>query len=89
MRAAPLHYARFRAHTTGPLSNGNYVTSVTQPASTWRGLPVTRWRRDATRDAYGQFIYLRDVRAGTVWSAALPTDPSRAGRASVIFPLNV
>jgi cyclic beta-1,2-glucan synthetase len=32
-------------------------------------LPVTRWRRDATRDADGQFIYLRDVRSGAVWSA--------------------
>ena len=55
------------------LSNGNYVTSVTNAgggASTWRGLPVTRWRRDATRDADGQFIYLRDVRSGAVWSAA-------------------
>src|ERR1051326_2372665 len=36
----------------------------------WRGLAVTRWRRDATRDADGQFIYLRDVRSGAVWSAA-------------------
>ena len=63
-------------HTTFPhtqfLSNGNYVTSVTHAgggASVWRGLPVTRWRRDATRDADGQFIYLRDVRSGVVWSA--------------------
>ncbi len=68
---------RFRSpHTTFPhtqfLSNGNYVTSVTNAgggASVWRGLPVTRWRRDATRDADGQFIYLRDVRSGAVWSA--------------------
>jgi cyclic beta-1,2-glucan synthetase len=54
------------------LSNGNYVTFVTNAGaggSTWRGLPVTRWRRDATRDADGQFIYLRDVRSGAVWSA--------------------
>ena len=68
---------RFRSpHTRVPhtqfLSNGNYVTSVTNAgggASVWRGLPVTRWRRDATRDADGQFIYLRDVRSGDVWSA--------------------
>jgi cyclic beta-1,2-glucan synthetase len=68
---------RFRsAHTTFPhtqfLSNGNYVTSVTNAgggASVWRGLPVTRWHRDATRDADGQFVYLRDVRSGDVWSA--------------------
>jgi len=69
---------RYRsAHTRFPhtqfLSNGNYVTSVTNAgggASVWRGLPVTRWRRDATRDADGQFVYLRDVRNGAVWSAA-------------------
>jgi cyclic beta-1,2-glucan synthetase len=69
---------RYRsAHTesthTQFLSNGNYVTSVTNAgggSSVWHGLPVTRWRRDATRDADGQFIYLRDVRGGAVWSAA-------------------
>jgi cyclic beta-1,2-glucan synthetase len=85
--AAPLAsipVRRYRsAHTGFPhtqfLSNGNYVTSVTNAgggASVWRGLPVTRWRRDATRDAHGQFIYLRDVRSGVVWSAAY--QPSRA-----------
>ncbi|MCX6552175.1 MAG: DUF3131 domain-containing protein [Acidobacteria bacterium] len=64
------------AHTLYPhtqfLSNGNYVTSVTNAgggASLWRGLAVTRWHRDATRDADGQFIYFRDVRGGAVWSA--------------------
>jgi cyclic beta-1,2-glucan synthetase len=60
------------------LSNGRYVTSVTNAgggSSVWRGLPVTRWRRDATRDADGQFIYLRDVRSGLVWSATY--QPSR------------
>ncbi|MDH4066539.1 MAG: carbohydrate-binding protein, partial [Acidobacteriota bacterium] len=54
------------------LSNGHYVTSLTNAgggASYWHGMPVTRWRRDATRDADGQFIYLRDVRTGVVWSA--------------------
>ena len=59
--------------TTQFLSNGHYVTSVTNAGgggSAWRGLPVTRWRRDSTRDADGQFIYLRDVRSGDVWSAA-------------------
>ncbi len=70
------------AHTVFPhtqfLSNGHYVVSVTNAgggSSVWRGLPVTRWRRDATRDADGQFIYLRDVRSGKVWSAAF--QPSR------------
>ena len=73
---------RYRSpHTSFPhaqfLSNGHYVTSVTNAgggASVWRGRAVTRWRRDATRDADGQFIYLRDVRSGEVWSADVPAD---------------
>jgi len=59
-----------RAHL---LSNGNYTAIVTNAgcgASFWRGLAVTRWREDPTRDLGSQFIYLRDVRSGVVWSAA-------------------
>ena len=54
------------------LSNGNYVTVVTNAgggASFCRGRAVTRYRDDATRDPGSQFIYLRDVRSGPVWSA--------------------
>src|SRR5262249_20703210 len=29
---------------------------------------VTRWREDATRDNWGSFCYVRDVRSGAVWS---------------------
>ena len=68
---------RFRSpHTVFPhaqfLSNGTYVTAVTNAgggASFWRGLAVTKSRHDATRDPGSQFIYLRDVRSGLVWSA--------------------
>ncbi len=68
---------RFRSpHTHAPhtqfLSNGHYVAAITNAGgggSEWRGLPVTRWRRDATRDNDGQFLYLRDARSGRVWSA--------------------
>src|SRR5581483_10802743 len=74
--AASAPTRRYRsAHTSVPhtqfLSNGRYVTSVTNAGggtSLWHGLSVTRWRRVATRDADGQFIYLRDVRSGRVWS---------------------
>ena len=54
------------------LSNGNYLSIVTNAgggSSSWRGRAVTRDRRDATRDPGGQYIYLRDVRTGAVWSA--------------------
>ncbi len=68
---------RFRSpHTFVPhaqfLSNGNYVTVVTNAgggSSFCRGLAVTKSRRDPTRDPGSQFVYLRDVRSGSVWSA--------------------
>ncbi len=75
---------RFRSpHTLWPhaqfLSNGSYTTVVTNAgggASFCRGRVVTRYREDATRDPGSQFIYLRDVRSGTVWSAT--HHPTRA-----------
>ncbi len=68
---------RFRSpHTEFPhaqfLSNGSYTAVVTNAgggASFCRGLSVTRNREDSTRDPGGQFLYLRDVRSGAVWSA--------------------
>jgi len=63
-------------HTLYPqahfLSNGRYTTIVTNGgggASVANGRSLTRWRADRTRDAGSQFIYLRDVRSGVVWSA--------------------
>src|SRR4051794_2525484 len=54
------------------LSNGRYGVVVTAAGSgcgTWRGLDVTRWREDSTRDCWGQFCYIRDPIEGRVWSA--------------------
>ena len=54
------------------LSNGRYgvvITAAGSGYSTWRGLDVTRWREDATRDCWGQFCYIRDPAEGTAWSA--------------------
>jgi cyclic beta-1,2-glucan synthetase len=54
------------------LSNGHYsvmVTSAGAGYSVCGGVGVTRWREDATRDHWGSFFYLRDVRSGAVWSA--------------------
>src|SRR3954451_8913808 len=53
------------------LSNGSYsvmITSAGTGSSTWRGLDVTRWREDVTRDCWGQFFYVRDLGAGCAWS---------------------
>src|SRR4051812_48013093 len=54
------------------LSNRRYgvvLTAAGSGCSTWRGLDVTRWREDATRDCWGQFCYVRDPAEGAVWSA--------------------
>ena len=76
---------RFRtAHTLYPhaafLSNGRYVSVVTNAGgggSSCRGLSVTRQRCDGVCDPGSQYLYLRDVRSGAVWS---PTyHPMRRG----------
>ncbi len=54
------------------LSNGTYNVMITTAGggySTCGANAVTRWREDVTRDNWGTFIYLRDVRSGAVWSA--------------------
>src|SRR5271163_4751122 len=53
------------------LSNGRYsvmITTAGAGTSCWRELDVTRWREDATRDCWGQFVYIRDLNEGTFWS---------------------
>ncbi len=54
------------------LSNGTYNVMITTAGSGYSqcaGNSVTRWREDVTRDNWGAFVYLRDVRSGEVWSA--------------------
>src|SRR5947208_13154253 len=46
------------------------ITAAGSGYSRWRDLAVTRWREDVTRDAYGQYVFLRDADGGEVWSAA-------------------
>jgi len=55
------------------LSNGRYHVAISSAGggySHWRDLAVTRWREDATRDCWGNFVYLRDAATGEFWSAA-------------------
>jgi cyclic beta-1,2-glucan synthetase len=53
------------------LSNGTYSLMITTAGAGYSmcgPLAVTRWREDGTRDNWGSFIYVRDVRSGAVWS---------------------
>ena len=77
--------ASIEAHV---LSNGNYhvaVTSAGGGSSRWRDLAVTRWREDATRDAFGSFCYLRDLDDGRVWSNAWQPTTTVAQSYEAIF----
>ncbi|HET9471007.1 MAG TPA: glucoamylase family protein, partial [Usitatibacter sp.] len=68
---------RFRSpHDPTPrthlLCNGGYSVMVTASGSgysRWRGLDVTRWREDATRDHWGTFVFMSDGESGKTWSA--------------------
>jgi cyclic beta-1,2-glucan synthetase len=54
------------------LSNGRYAVMLTTAGSgysRWRDLAITRWREDVTRDAWGAYVFLRDVHSGEGWSA--------------------
>jgi cyclic beta-1,2-glucan synthetase len=58
--------------STHLLSNGRYAVMITAAGSgysSWQKVAVSRWREDVTRDAWGSYIYLRDVTSGRVWSA--------------------
>ena len=70
------------------LSNGHYHVMTTHAGggySHWRELAVTRWREDATTDAWGTFIYLRDRDTGRYWSSAYQPTLQRADHYEAIF----
>ncbi len=53
------------------LSNGNYSVMLTAAGSgysRWRDIAITRWRADGTRDCWGTYFYLRDLKTQSVWS---------------------
>jgi cyclic beta-1,2-glucan synthetase len=70
------------------LSNGTYTVMVTTAGAGYSvcgGLAVTRWREDVTRDHWGSFCYLRDVRTGAVWSAGFQPTGREAASYEVSF----
>ncbi len=70
------HSASNPAPATRFLSNGRYSVMVTNGGggySRWRGLSVTRYREDVTRDCWGTFFYVRDLGSGEVFS--VPHNP--------------
>ncbi len=88
----PLSRRLTTAQTPAPrthlLSGGRYAVMVTNGGSGYsvcRGLAVTRWREDRTRDAWGQFVYVRDLRGGLLWSAGHQPVGRPADEYEVVF----
>jgi cyclic beta-1,2-glucan synthetase len=74
-----------RVHLYG---NGRYALMVSNAGgsySRWGQFDVSRWRSDTTRDSWGTFIYIRDARSETVWSAAWHPVGGSLGTSSVRF----
>ncbi len=79
------HTAMPRTHL---MSNGSYSLMLTASGSgysRWRGMAVTRWREDPTRDQWGAFIYLRDLRSGRVWSAGYQPTAQEPDQYGAVF----
>jgi cyclic beta-1,2-glucan synthetase len=54
------------------LSNGSFSVLLTATGGggcRWKRTALTRWRADPAVDAWGSWIYVRDLETGDVWSA--------------------
>jgi cyclic beta-1,2-glucan synthetase len=68
--------------------NGHYSLMISNSGagySRFHDFDITRWRADTTMDAWGTFLYLRDLRSGSAWSATLQPTNDRQGAISVYF----
>ena len=61
------------------------LTAAGSGYSRWGEHAVTRWREDTTRDDWGSYVFLRDVRSGEVWSAAYQPSGTRPDSYDVMF----
>jgi cyclic beta-1,2-glucan synthetase len=83
-----LHNPHAASPSTHLLSNGRYSVMLTATGSGyshWGGHAVTRWREDTTRDDWGSYVFLRDVKSGEVWSATYQPRGTRPDGYAVMF----
>ena len=74
-----------RVHLYG---NGRYAMMVSNAGgsySRWHDFDISRWRSDTTRDCWGNFIYIRDLRSNVLWSTAWQPVGGSLGTSSVRF----
>ncbi len=89
---APVTRSYPTPHTASPathfLSNGDYSVMVTNAGggySRCRGVAISRYREDVTRDCWGTFFYVRDLTAGLFFSAPANPVPSHPDEYNVTF----
>ncbi len=58
-----------RVHLLGHGELSTIITASGAGVTTWKGMDVTRFREDASLDAGGTFVYVRDLSSERVWSA--------------------
>lgn len=72
------------------LSNGRYHVMITNAGagySRWKDLAVTRWREDGTRDNWGMFCYIRDLKSDLYWSNTHQPTLKKAEKYEAAFSL--
>ena len=74
-----------RTHLLSNTQYGVMLTNAGSGYSTCRGLDVTRWREDGTRDACGLFIYIKDLGTDALWSAGYQPTCRAADHYEAIF----
>ncbi len=70
------------------LSNGRYhvmITSAGGGYSRWNDIAITRWHEDTTRDHWGSFCYVRDIKDDAIWSTAYQPTLTPPTHYEVIF----
>jgi cyclic beta-1,2-glucan synthetase len=68
--------------------NGRYALMISNSGagySRWNQFDLTRWRSDPTLDQWGSYLYLRDIRTGTVWATTPQPLNGTLGKSSVTF----
>ncbi len=74
-----------RVHLYGNRRYALMLSNAGGGYSRWNDFDISRWRSDPTRDSWGSFLYIRDLRANTTWSAAWQPVGGTLGTSSVQF----
>lgn len=74
-----------RLHALGNGRLADWISDGGGGGLRWRDCALTRWIPDATRDADGLWIYVRDVESDAVWSVTRQPAQTAADEAGVVF----